>query len=150
MASILRKFSRVLLPAIIATSALVVGVAPAHAHDCGGPYLHAVSPVARADFVWDPWCSDGRAFIGYGSVEDTSCDGRSAIVRFDVYDRTASGDRWLWNSPTFQATNGCGNWASFPDQRPPSPGTTGWRLRVLLKACNSASCSSLYSVNFYG
>lgn len=149
MTSILPKFRLVLLAATIATSALVLGVAPAQAHDCGGPYRHAASPVSRADFVWDPWCSDGRAFIGYGSVEDTSCDGRSARVRFEVYDRLQYGERWLWSSPTFQATNGCGNWASFPDQRPTSPGATGWHLRVWLQACNSVSCSSLYPVDFY-
>src|SRR5262245_283227 len=76
---------------LLTPSILLLGpTTPAYAHDCGGLYRHAVSPVSRADFVWDPWCSDGRSFIGYGSVEDTSCDARSAYAYFEVYDLNQS------------------------------------------------------------
>ena len=150
MTSILRKLSRVLLIATIATSALVVDVAPAHAYTCGyndaGGYI-SHSEVALS-FSFEEHCSDGLARVT-GTIYDTRRDGRNALTIFRVY-RRASDVSYSW-SRTAKAQNGCGTSATYTFSGP-SPGLSGWKLWIDMAACSGygLNCSSNYNHYFYG
>jgi hypothetical protein len=94
-------------------------------------------------------CDGGRAGFAYGSVGDTSCDGRSAYVYFTVYDLVNGEYVSHGQTKTFAAGAGCNSSNSFPTSYLKSPGASGWRVKVTLWACSS-TCSSIYNVNYYG
>jgi hypothetical protein len=149
MTSILRKFSRVLLVATIATTALVVDVAPAHAYTCG--YNDASGYISHSEvalsFSFEEQCSDGRARVT-GRVYDTICDSRAALAIFSIY-RRASDASYMWRS-TARAENGCGSSATFTFSGP-SPSLSGWKLWINMAACSRlGNCSSNYNHYYYG
>jgi hypothetical protein len=151
MRSALRTINRALLTATLVATALVVGgVAPAHAYTCG--YNDTSADIRhselRLSFRFEEACSDGRSRFT-GTIYDTLCDGREAIGVMKVYD-SPSDQFYLWTN-TARAQNGCGSQATFTFSGP-SPGASGWQLRINMAACSAhgLNCSTNYNHYYYG
>jgi hypothetical protein len=147
------RWVTLLAAALLLTPMTVLAATPAQAADCSSNahYYYQPGVEVGVSFNWAPECSDGIAQLWGGTVYDRLCDGRAGYAWFKVYDRQPNGTYLLLaTSPKYAVTNGSGSSASFPTWRPRSPGSIGWKLAVVLQACNSGSCSTARTYNSLG
>lgn len=133
-----------LIALLLPLTSVLISETPASAAACDDRSYAIVDQAAEAavSTQWNPQCTDGAAQTWGGAVRDILCDDRAARVYFQIYDKQANGHEYLLaTSPTWVAPNGCGSSASLPTWRAPSPGSTGWKFVMHLKAC-SVTCSS--------
>lgn len=146
------RFAVALIVILLAAALAGIGTAsPAYAYTCSwrsATYTHP-DGVAKVSFRFGPSCSDGRSHIE-GTIYDTLCDGRTAVVEFD-------GQRYRTQLPvgwehfldlTYRASNGCGSNSTFSGWALSASGasSTAWRLDSVLYAKNNNfnCCSSKY------
>jgi hypothetical protein len=130
-----------ILPAVVA-----VGVAaPAQAYSCSSwSYVSMSSGVSELDYNFAPRCSDGQSHV-YGTVYDTSCDGRQAQGFMQVETVPEIGSPWQVWLKSAAVDNGCGNYTTFTGSGPEPATSSGqtWRVHACTWAQNSSGSSSM-------
>ena len=150
----LRRRLTVALTGILLAVAMVgFGPAsPANAFTCSwvsASYTHP-DGVARVSFRWCANGSDGRSHIE-GTLYDTLCDSRMAVVEFDGYTyQTYSPPGWKKIlEKDYRASNGCGSSSTFNGTGTNRSYGPSWKLDTVLYARNNNTIPNCCSTKYY-